>query len=63
MITELRVNCDINITNVDNTIFAKTSEDKAKIIAALDSTKINYFSHPSNDNKSFKLILCGLPVV
>lgn len=63
MITELKVNCDIKITSVGNKIFAKTSEDKAKIIAALDSTKINYFSHPSNENKSFKLILCGLPVV
>lgn len=29
----------------------------------LNSQKINYFSHPSGENKSFKLILCGLPEI
>lgn len=63
IITDLQIDCDIKITSAGNKIFAKTSEDNGKIIAALDSLKINYFSHPNKVNKSFKLILCGLPVV
>lgn len=44
-------------------MFPKSAEDKTKIIEALDAGKINYFSHANNENKLFKSVLCGLPIV
>lgn len=62
-IVDLNVDCEIKITSVGKKIFPKTSEDKAKIIEALNTVKINHFSHPNNENKSFKVLLCGLPEI
>ena len=63
IIADLKVNCDIKITSVGKKLFSKTADDKNKIINALKTEKINYFSHPSGENKTFKLILCGLPEI
>lgn len=63
LITDLKVNCEIKITSVGKKLFVKSPDDKIKITEALDKSKINYFSHPNNENKSFKLILCGLPAI
>lgn len=63
IITDLNLSCDLKITSVGKKIIAKTKDDLAKIIEVLDAQKINYFSHPNDDTKTFKAVLCGLPQV
>lgn len=63
LITDLNVQCEIKITSVGKKLFPKTADDKQKIITILNAERINYFSHPSDENRTFKLILCGLPEI
>lgn len=63
LIIDLKVDCDIKISSVGKKLFPKSADDKTQIIDALNKLKINYFSYANNTNKTFKLILCGLPVI
>lgn len=63
IITDLKLPCDLKITSVGKKIVFKTIDDKTKIIEALDTEKIHYFSHPNDDSKTFKAVLCGLPKI
>lgn len=56
-----RVKCNIKIISVGRKIYPATLEDKKTIMDGLIGAKINFFSHPENDNKTFKIILSGLP--
>lgn len=63
LITDLKVNCDIKIVSVGEKIFAKSIEDKKKITDELAAKRINFFSHPDQENNVFKVILSGLPQI
>lgn len=54
---------NLQINSVGRKILPKTAEDKTKIIDLLEKEKINFYTHPENDNKTFKVILSGLPQV
>lgn len=60
---ELSSACDTKLVSVGRKIFAKTIEDKQKVIGALKNEKIDYFSHPHNEQKIFKAVLTGLPAI
>lgn len=60
---ELKVECNTKITSVGRKIFPATTEHKVKIIESFKIKKIGFFSHPENNNKSFKVILSGLPEI
>lgn len=55
--------CNIKIVSIGRQIFVKTAEQKIKIIETLKEKQINFFTHPDNDNKIFKVVLAGLPQV
>lgn len=63
LIGDLGISCDLKITSVGKKLFPKSAEDKTKIVELLQQEKINYFTHASGENKVFKVLLCGLPVV
>lgn len=63
IITELDLNCNIKLNSVGRKIFVNSAEEKKKIIDKLKEKKIFFFSHPDDNNKTFKVILSGLPQV
>lgn len=63
LIVDLGISCDLKITSVGKKIFPKSDDDKTKIVEMLSESKINFFTHASSENKVFKVILCGLPIV
>lgn len=63
IITDLNVQCDIKIIGIGRKIFAKSIDDKKKIIKSLSASKINFFSHPDSVNKIFKVVLSGLEAI
>lgn len=58
---DTNVECNIKLISVGRKIFPSSAEDKTKIIEALKTKNLNYFSHPDNDGKIFKVVLSGLP--
>lgn len=56
IVSELNVKC----VSVGEKIFPYSIEDKNKIIACLSDKNINFFSHPDDVNKPFKVVLSGL---
>lgn len=60
---QLSEQCDMKLVSVGRKIYTKSSEDKKKLIEALKSEKIDYFSHPDDEQKTFKAVLSGLPEV
>lgn len=64
ILTDAKVDCNIKIISVGRKIFPKSTEDKTKIIDALQKVdKLCYFTHPENNAKTFKVILSGLPQI
>lgn len=60
---ELAVDCHTKIISVGRKIFPTSAEHKMKIIESFKTKNIGYFSHPEKDNKTFKVILSGLPEI
>lgn len=51
----------LRIMSIGKKVFVQSLEDKAKLIEALKSNKIDHFSHPDDVDKTYKIILAGLP--
>lgn len=62
IITELKLIVETKIVSIGKKIFAKSAEDKEKIIAEFTKNNINFFYHPDS-KKIFKAVLTGLPIV
>lgn len=63
IINNLGLSVETKIVTIGKKLFAKSAEDKKKITDAFTSAKINFFSHPDNENKMFKAVLTGLPEI
>lgn len=63
ILTELKLDCNLKLNSVGRKIYPKTIEDKNKIIDQLKTKQIGFFSHPENNDKTFKVILSGLPEI
>lgn len=61
VLTELKVKYSLKIISVGTKIFVETEDEYLSVCKKLDELKIQYFSHPTGNNKIFKLMLCGLP--
>lgn len=57
---ELNVECEIKMVSIGIKIFAQSIAIKKNIVDELIIKNINFFSHPDNENKIFKVILTGL---
>lgn len=60
---ELSEPCEMKLVSVGRKIYTKSIEDKKKVIDALKTEKIDYFSHPDDEQKIFKAVLSGLPEI
>lgn len=61
VLTDLKVKYSLKIISVGTKIFVETEDEFQSVCKKLDELKIQYFSHPTGNNKIFKLMLCGLP--
>lgn len=60
---DLNLDFNLHLTSVGRKILPKSAEDKTKIIEILINKNVNFYTHPENDSKTFKVILSGLPQV
>lgn len=51
----------MRIMSIGKKVFVESMEDKTKLIEALKANKIDHFSHPDDVDKTYKIILSGLP--
>lgn len=58
---ELKINCQLKLLSVGRKIICESIDDKKKLSDFLVEKKINFYSHPENDSKLFKVVLSGLP--
>lgn len=63
LLKEKQIECNIKLNSVGRKIFVNSVEDKKKIIEIFKEKKMNFYSHPENNTKSFKVILSGLPQI
>lgn len=59
----VKVQCNIKIMSIGRKVFTETTDDKKKLQAAFDANKIDYFSYQEKSEKTFKIILSGLPEI
>lgn len=59
---DLNLEYNLKMNSIGRKILPKSTEEKSKLIEKLKEKNINFFSHPDN-NKTFKVILSGLPQV
>lgn len=63
LITEIDIKCDIKLMSIGRKIILQSLDDKNKLLDALKSKQVNFFSHPDSTNKIFKAMLSGLPEI
>lgn len=63
IITDLSIECQFKLLSIGRKIICSSIADKNKLSTELKAKKINFFSHPENENKVFKVVLSGLPEV
>lgn len=58
---ELKITCQLKLLSVGQKIICESVDDKKSLSKFLVEKKINFYSHPENDSKLFKVVLSGLP--
>lgn len=53
----------MKLNSVGRKIFVNSIDDKTNLIKQLKERKINFYSHPEQNSKTFKAILSGLPQI
>lgn len=63
ILSKLELSCDMKLMSIGRKVIPQSPEDKIKIIAALKTAQVNFFSHPDAASGSFKAVLSGLPEI
>lgn len=63
VIKPLNIKYSVKIISIGKKIFVESADERQQIIAALAAKKISCFTHPSSEEKVFKVVLSGLPVI
>lgn len=63
VIKPLNIKYSVKIISIGKKIFVESHDERQTVIAALAANKISCFSHPSNEEKVFKVVLAGLPAI
>lgn len=58
-----KLDFNLQLNSIGRKILPKSAEIKTKIVELLKNKNINFYTHPENDNKVFKVILSGLPQI
>lgn len=61
ILKELNLDFNFQLNSVGRNILPKSIDDKIKIIELLKKGKVNFYTHPDGGNKTFKVVLSGLP--
>lgn len=61
LLNAVNITYTLKIVSVGRKIFVNNSEDKNKLVKALNENNVPFFSHPDNAKKEFKMVLSGLP--
>lgn len=60
---DVKVECNIQIMSIGRKVFVQSINDKNRLKEAFTSQKIDFFTYADDANKSFKIILSGLPAI
>lgn len=63
VLSKLNLKIYFKLISIGKKVFVKSIEDKELVIKALNDNKIEFFTHPDNEGRIFKVILSGLPTV
>lgn len=61
--TKSNVNFRVKRISIGTKIFVDSNEEREKMLTTLAEMKSNFYSHPNSDEKTFKAVLSGLPVI
>lgn len=59
----LNIAYKIKIISIGKKVFVESPDDRKTIIDAFQKTKVPCFTHPTNEEKIFKVVLSGLPSI